>query len=89
MTHVPGYATESVAEFTFALMLATMRKLIPADKHVRSGKFDWRPFGGRELAGKTLGIVGTGAMGFELAEIARAFKMQLLGFDKYPNLDES
>ena len=85
VTHVPGYATESVAEFTFALMLATMRKLMLADKHVRSGKFDWRPFGGRELAGKTLGIVGTGAIGFRVAEIARAFKMQLLGYDKYPN----
>lgn len=86
VTHVPGYATESVAEFTFALMLATMRKLMLADKHVRSGKFDWRPFGGRELAGKTLGIVGTGAIGIRVAEIARAFKMQLLGYDKYPNL---
>jgi phosphoglycerate dehydrogenase-like enzyme len=86
VTHVPSYATESVAEFTFALILATMRKLVLADRHVRSGEFDWRPFEGRELAGKTLGIVGTGAIGLRVAEIARAFKMQLLGYDKYPNL---
>lgn len=85
VTHVPSYATEAVAEYTFALLLAAARKLTLADKHVRKGSFDWRPFGGMELAGKTLGIIGTGAIGFRVAEIARAFKMQLLGYDKYPN----
>lgn len=86
VTHVPGYSTESVAEHAFALLLAAVRKLPLADKHVRKGGFDWRPFGGRELAGKTLGIIGTGAIGCRVAEIARAFKMQILGYDKYPNL---
>jgi phosphoglycerate dehydrogenase-like enzyme len=85
VTHVPGYATESVAEYTFALLLAAVRKIILADKHVRNGNFDWRLFGGTELAGKTLGIVGTGAIGFRVAELGRTFKMQLLGYDKYPN----
>jgi D-3-phosphoglycerate dehydrogenase len=85
VTHVPGYATEAVAEYTFALLLAAVRKLTLADKHVREGKFDWRPFGGMELSGKTLGIIGTGAIGFRVAEISRAFKMQLFGYDKYPN----
>jgi D-3-phosphoglycerate dehydrogenase len=86
VTHVPGYATEAVAEYTFALMLAAVRRLKLADKHVREGKFDWRPFTGSELAGKTLGVVGTGAIGFRVAEIGRAFGMRVLGFDKYPNL---
>ena len=85
VTHVPGYATEAVAEYTFTLLLAAVRKVTLADRHVRKGNFDWRPFGGIELAGKTLGIIGTGAIGFRVAEIARAFKMQLLGYDKYPN----
>jgi len=85
VTHVPGYATESVAEYTFALLLASVRKLNPADRHVRKGHFDWRPFGGRELAGKTLGIIGTGTIGCRVAEIALAFRMQVLGYDKYPN----
>jgi D-3-phosphoglycerate dehydrogenase len=66
-------------------MLAAIRKVTLADRHVRNGSFDWRPFGGTELAGKTLGIVGTGAIGFRVAEIGRAFKMRLLGYDKYPN----
>jgi D-3-phosphoglycerate dehydrogenase len=89
VTHVPGYATEAVAEHVFALLLATIRKLRLADKHVRKGDFDWRPFGGSELAGKTLGIIGTGSIGCRVAEIAKAFKMQVLGFDKYPNLKKA
>jgi D-3-phosphoglycerate dehydrogenase len=86
VTHVPAYSTESVAEHAFTLLLAAVRKLRLADEHVRKGGFDWRPFGGRELAGKTLGIIGTGAIGCRVAEIARAFKMHVVGYDKYPNL---
>ena len=86
VTHVPGYATEAVAEHAFALILAAARKLLPADKHVRKGGFDWRPFGGIELYGKTLGIIGTGSIGHRVAEISKAFKMQILGYDKYPNM---
>jgi D-3-phosphoglycerate dehydrogenase len=86
VTHVPGYATEAVAEYVFALLLTAIRKLRSADQHVRRGDFDWRPFGGSELAGKTLGIIGTGSIGCRVAEIAKAFKMQILAFDKYPNL---
>lgn len=86
VTHVPSYATEAVAEYTIALMLSAARKLLPADKHVRKGGFDWRPFGGVELREKTLGVVGTGSIGFRVAEISKAFGMQVLGYDKYPNV---
>ena len=85
VTHVPGYATEAVAEHVFALLFATVRRVLSADKHVRKGDFDWRPFGGTELYGKTLGIIGTGSIGCRVAEIAGVFKMQILGYDKYPN----
>jgi D-3-phosphoglycerate dehydrogenase len=86
VTHVAGYATEAVAEHSFALMLAGARKLLLADKHVRRGGFDWRPFGGVELRGKTLGVIGTGTIGCRVAEISKAFEMQVLGYDKYPNV---
>jgi D-3-phosphoglycerate dehydrogenase len=86
VSHVPGYATEAVAEYTFALFLAAIRKLPSADEHVRRGSFDWRPFGGMELCGKTLGIIGTGSIGCRVAEIAGAFRMRVLGYDKYPNV---
>lgn len=89
VTHVPGYATEAVAEHTFALLLAAVRKLPLADKYVRKGDFDWRPFGGAELYGKILGIIGTGSIGCRVAEIARAFKMQILAYDKYPNIKKA
>ncbi|MGA2767446.1 MAG: NAD(P)-dependent oxidoreductase [Candidatus Bathyarchaeia archaeon] len=86
VTHVPSYATEAVAEHAFALLLAAARRLLSADKHVRKGGFDWRPFGGIELRGKTLGVIGTGSIGCRVAEIAKAFEMQILGYDKYPNM---
>lgn len=85
VTHVPAYATEAVAEHVFALLFATTRKVLSADKHVRKGDFDWRPFGGTELYGKTLGVIGTGSIGCRVAEIAKIFKMHVLGYDKYPN----
>jgi len=86
VTHVPGYATEAVAEHTFALLFAAIRKLPRADKHVREGDFDWRPFAGVELHGKTLGIIGTGSIGCRVGEIAKAFDIRVLGYDKYPNI---
>lgn len=85
VTHVPGYATEAVAEHVFALLLSAVRKLLPADKYVRKGDFDWRPFAGIELCGKTIGIIGTGSIGLRVAEISKAFRMEVLGYDKYPN----
>ena len=86
VTHVPSYATEAVAEHAFALLLAAARKLLSADKHVRKGGFDWRRFGGIELCEKTLGVIGTGSIGCRVAEISRAFEMQVLGYDKCPNV---
>jgi len=89
VAHVPGYATEAVAEHVFALLLAATRKLPQADKHVRKGDFDWRPFDGVELYGKTFGIIGAGSIGCRAAEIAKAFKMRILGYDKYPNMKKA
>jgi len=89
VTHVPGYATEAVAEHSFALMLAAARRLLSADEHVRKGGFDWRPFGGVELRGKTLGVIGTGTIGCRVAEISKGFGMHILGYDKYPNVERA
>ena len=89
VTHCPGYGTDAVAEHVFALMLALIRQVPRADKHVRNGEFDWRPFSGSELAGKTLGIIGTGKIGCRVAEISKTFKMQILAYDKYPNMKKA
>lgn len=83
--NVPGYASNAVAELVFALMLAVVRKIPQANQDVRSsGTYNWQRFEGRELAGKTLGILGTGAIGVKVARIAHGFDMNVIAFDVYP-----
>jgi len=65
IAHVPGYATEAVAELCFGLMLAVVRRILPADRDVRHEKqLNWNRFQGMELKGKVLGLLGTGAIGY-------------------------
>ena len=84
-TNTPGHLTESVAEHTFALLLAVARKINMADYFVRAGKYKyWDPlvFLGPTLNGKTLGIVGMGRIGKHLAKIAhKGFGMKILYTD--------
>ena len=89
VTHVPGYGTEAVAEHAFVLLLAAIRKLLLADSLVRKGEFDWRPLRGAELAGKTIGLIGTGAIGLRVGEIAKGFGMRILGYDIIPNANRA
>ena len=66
--NVPSYATDSVAELALGLMLAVLRKIPAADRHLRRTlRSDWRPFQGSQLRGKTLGVVGTGVIGQRVA----------------------
>lgn len=76
-----GYSTDSVAELTFGLILAVLRKIIPGDAAVRSGGTR-AGLPGNDLAGKTLGIIGTGAIGLRVAELGRAFGCRLLGYSR-------
>ena len=85
VANVPGYSTEAVAEHTFALMLAVIRRIPAADAAVRHGQFATREGDssfGFDLAGKTLGIVGLGRIGTRVAEIARGFGMKVLAWDR-------
>lgn len=75
VTNTPGGFECSVAEHAALLMLAMARKIIPADRYVRDGKYrGWDPqlFLGTELAGKTIGIVGMGRIGCQMAKICEA-----------------
>lgn len=76
-----GYSTNSVAELTFCFILDVLRKVIPCDAAVRNGGTKAGLIG-NELAGKTVGIVGTGAIGMRVAEIANAFGCKLLGYSR-------
>jgi D-3-phosphoglycerate dehydrogenase / 2-oxoglutarate reductase len=79
--NTPGANANAVAEEAIALMLADLRQIIPADASTRAGKWDKKAFMGRELAGKTVGIVGLGNIGRLVARRLRGFDCRLLGYD--------
>jgi lactate dehydrogenase-like 2-hydroxyacid dehydrogenase len=79
VTNTPEVLTDAVAELTLALMVATCRRIVPADKLVRDGKW---PAGGYsltgELTGAKVGILGLGRIGKEIARRCQAFKMEVV-----------
>ncbi|HXY18999.1 MAG TPA: hydroxyacid dehydrogenase [Gemmatimonadales bacterium] len=77
----PGANSNSVAEYTFALMLALARKVAPAAASLAAGKWDRKAFEGSELRGKTLGLLGLGRIGSRVASIAKGFGMTAVGYD--------
>ncbi len=81
--NTPGATATSVAELTFGLMLAMARHIPRADYSTRAGKWEKKDLQGTEVAGKTLGIVGLGRIGMEVARRAIAFSMQVVGCDPY------
>jgi len=81
VSYAPGENAVSVAELTIGLMLAVMRRIAAADRHVKAGGWDRLRFTGWELAGKTLGVVGLGRIGRLVARRAAAFQMRLLAYD--------
>jgi len=79
--NVPGANAVAVAELVFGLLLGLLRKIPAADASVRRGEWDKSRFMGRELRGKTLGIVGLGKIGRAVAQRARGFEMTCVGHD--------
>lgn len=86
VVHAPAGSTQSVAELTVAHMLALARHLPQADRSLKAGRWDKKRFQGRELAGKVLGLVGSGRIGSEVARICQALGMTTIAYDPY--LDE-
>lgn len=87
VANVPTYGTNTVAEHTFALILALSRKIIPSVERTRRGDFSLDNLRGFDLYGKTLGVIGAGNIGNAVIHIAQGFGMQVLAFTKHP--DES
>ena len=81
--NTPGANAIAVAEQTLAMMLAMARHLCRADALMHSGKWEKKSLQGTELRGKTLGIVGLGRVGLEVARRARAFGMRLVAHDPF------
>ena len=82
VSHIPDYGNNTVAEFTFALILALARKLKPMIE--RLSKHDFNRYGlmGIDLMGKTIGVIGTGRIGSHVVRIAHGFGMKILAYDR-------
>ncbi len=83
--NAPAGNTISAAELAFALVLAFVRRIPAADRSMRAGEWERAKLGGTELYGKTLGLVGAGRIGGEVARRARAFGMRVAVYDPYLN----
>jgi glyoxylate reductase len=81
VSNTPGVLTDATADLAFALMLAVARRVVEGDERVRGGEFRfWAPlhFLGRDVSGKTLGIIGLGKIGRAVAMRAKGFGMRIL-----------
>ncbi|HEY2915728.1 MAG TPA: hydroxyacid dehydrogenase [Candidatus Limnocylindrales bacterium] len=87
VVNAPDGNTIAAAEHTMALLLAVARHVPAADASTRNGEWARARFGGVELRGRTLGIVGLGRIGLAVAQRASAFGMELLGYDPYISPD--
>ena len=85
VTNTPGVLTETTADYAFALLMATARRIAEADRYVRGGK--WKiPWGlmmllGQDVWGKTIGIIGMGRIGSAVARRAKGMNMRILYYD--------
>ncbi len=83
--NTPGVLTETTADMAFALLMAAARRVVEADKHTRQGR--WKTWGpqimlGYDIHHSTMGIIGLGRIGAEVARRAKGFSMKLLYYDK-------
>lgn len=86
VSNVPSYGENTVAEFAFALLLCLSRKIYDSyTRMMEHGDFSQTGLKGFDLAGKTIGIIGTGRIGQHMIRMAKGFEMKVIAFDKFPN----
>jgi len=83
--NVPSYGEHTVAEHAIALLLALTRKIIPSVERTRKGDFSLDGLRGIDLHGKTIGIIGTGKIGKNVAILSKAFGMRVIAYDRFPD----
>ncbi len=81
--NVPGGNTISACEHTIGLILAMIRNIPQAHNSLKSGKWEREKFVGNELQGKTLGLIGLGRIGSEVAKRMKVFEMKVIAYDPY------
>ena len=87
--NTPTGNTFSTAEHAMTLMLALSRNVAPAFQSLREGRWDRKAYMGSQLSGKTLGVVGLGRIGQEVAKRAQAFQMKIVGFDPFLTAEQA
>lgn len=87
--NVPHYGTHTVAEHTFALILALSRKLFESVERTKRGEFDHSELTGFDLFGKTIGIVGLGDIGESVLKIAKGFGMNVVAYAHHPDEEKA
>jgi D-lactate dehydrogenase len=85
VSNVPAYCEITVAEHTFALMLAVSRRIVESYTRVKSGYFSPQGLTGFDLHGKTLGVIGVGAIGCNVIKIGNGFGMNVIGYKRSPD----
>lgn len=86
VVYVPSYGENTVAEFTFGLILNISRKIgLAYDQLREEGSWETNGLLGFDLQGKTLGVVGTGRIGRHVVRIAKGFEMNVVAFDSHPD----
>jgi len=85
VSNVPAYGQNTVAEHVFALLLALSHHIVEAANRVQRGEFSAAGLQGFDLAGRVMGVVGTGAIGRHTARIAKGFEMEVVAFDVAPD----
>lgn len=83
VTNTPSANSNAVAELTVGLIINVLRKINISDRRTREG--NWDRFVGRELTGKTLGVIGTGSIGRRVIKLLKGFDLKVLCYDKYPD----
>lgn len=84
VSNAAGYSTHSVAELAFGLMISLLRNIVPLDEITRDGGTKVG-YSQNDLYGKTLGVIGTGAIGIKVAEIGLAFGCNVIAFNRTEN----
>ena len=85
LCNVPHYGETTVAEFTIGVMISLCRKIMLAKSEMKANNVHMDKYIGFDLKGRTLGVIGTGAIGSAVIRLARAFGMETIAFDPYPS----
>jgi len=87
VSNVPSYGENTVAEHALALLLALSRKIVPSVERTREGDFRLDDLRGVDLAGKTMGVVGTGRIGQRFIAMANGLRMKVVAYDPMPKTE--